>query len=140
MTDTTPTAGDQVPAADAAAPAADAPKVDPTTPGGPVGTKEQNDQAKAEVKAEARADHVGNAPAAPADNGLSAQEQTHINALPSVVTSEDILGVERISPITNDANWKPAPVEGDPKERERLARVQAALDAKLEERRQLLSQ
>lgn len=76
-------------------------------------------------------------PAAHGD-ALSLQEQTHINAMPLVGTIEDPSGVERIVDLNLDSGWTPAPVESDPKVRDAIAARIAALEAKKQERLDLM--
>lgn len=64
---------------------------------------------------------------------LERQEQTILATVPTPATATDARGIERIVEPSPSA-WKPAPVEPDPAEVERLARIGGALDEKKEKR------
>lgn len=91
-----------------------------------------NNKAKAEARAASKEAEAKN------DNGLSLQEQTHINSMPMVGTIEDPSGVERIVALDLDSGWTPAPVESDPKVRDAIAARIDALEVKKQERLDLM--
>lgn len=71
-------------------------------------------------------------------DGVNPQAATHLATVPTIATAVGPDGTARIVDVNVDPSWKPAPVESDPAERDRLEKAQAALEAKLEGNTRLL--
>jgi hypothetical protein len=72
-------------------------------------------------------------------SGVDSQAATHLATVPTIATAVTADGIHRIIDVNVDPAWKPAQVESDPAERERLIKAQDALEAKLEGNTTLLA-